>query len=580
MENKCLYWPLQVPKFLGRRGLRPSSDHVLDLYEDQTLKAMENAAKTQISVSEGHMDPQLRVLSNDGAGRSGIPSGISSLDQRLGGLDPGGVYLISGTPGPAKLVAALQFLHAGLAMGERVLFLTSIEAPGLLEVARAWGSVLDGAWEEGDLEILGFREDFEMRVLRSTEPEDALAELDRLVSEDVTRIAVDPGSMFLQGGGRSLLGRSFLEWARKQPATVCVTLSVDSAETLPSSAEWLVHATSGVFQIDRRSDGLYQVRINRSLPGSAGSDDPVILQLTPGLGLAEPDQSPSRRNSDRPAGDSDRVLLLSLGKTPSADMETWAKGAFTTEVMTEPLDAVTRLQGSSSFGCVLVHAPRQRLREALQACRAMRPLTGAAIVFASDDAIRSTDRVNLLEAGADDCLSGGVDFRELTTRIQQAVAAGGKPASPLEVVGPGSTPPVGGRVPSEAFKREAEQRAADHTLSVFGILRLSSPTLSPSELQKALSAEVRDEDGDMVTCTFDGCVVFLQGARWEAAQAFLTRFRTNLDKRFGRDSALRAEVMTHPAEKDQIRATLGRLNGPDAEPPIPADPGGPGGQEG
>ena len=150
----------------------------------------------------------------------------------------------------------------------------------------------------------------------------------------------------------------------------------------------------------------------------------------------------------------------------------------------------------------------------------------------------------------------------------------------MEVIGSDSTLPVGGRVSSEAFKREAEQRAVDHSLSVFGILRLSSPTVSPSELQKALSAEVRDEDGDMVTCTFDGCVVFLQGARWEAAQAFLTRFRTNLDKRFGRDSALRAEVMTHPAEKDQIRAMLGRLNGAEAEPPIPADPGGPGGQEG
>jgi len=424
---------------------------------------------------------------------------------------------------------------------------------------------------------VGFREDFEMRVLRSTEPEDALEELDRLVPHDVTRVAVDPGSMFLQGGSRSLLGRAFLEWARKHPATLCATFSIDSAERLPSSAEWLVHATSGVFLIDRRSDGLYQVRINRPLPGSTGSDDPVILQLAPGLGLAEPDQFPSRRGSDRPAGDSDQVLLLSLGKTPSTDMETWAKGAFTTEVVTEPLDAVTRLQGGSSFGCVLVLSPRQRLREALQACRAMRPLTGAAIVFASDDAVRSTDRVNLLEAGADDCLSGGVDFRELATRIQHAVAAGGKPASPVGDLRPDSKTLVGGRVPSEVFKREAERRAVDQALSVFGILRLSSPTAPPSELERALSEEVREEDGDMVTITVDGCVVLLQGARWDAANAFLTRFRASLEKRFGRYSALRAEVMAHPAEK--IRAMLGRLNGFDAEQPIPADSGGSGGQD-
>ena len=539
---------------------------------------MENAAKSHTSVSEGHTEGNLRVKSDGGVGKVGISSGIAALDQRVGGLDPGGVYLISGTPGPAKLVAALQFLHEGRAGGERVFFLTSIEAAGLLEVARAWGFALDRAWEEGSLHIVGFREDFEMRVLRSTEPEDVLEELDRLVPHDVTRIAVDPGSLLLHGGSRTLLGRAFLEWARKHPATVCATFSIDTAETLPSSAEWLVHATSGVFLIDRRSDGLYQVRINRPFPGSPGSDDPVILQLSPGLGLAEPDQSPTRRDSDRPAGDPDHVLLVSLAGTASTDMETWAKGAFTTEVVTEPLDAMTRIQSGSSFGCVLVHAPRGRLREAQQVCRAMRPLTGAAIVFASDDAVRSTDRVNLLEAGADDCLSGGADFRELATRIQQAVAAGGKPAPPVESRRTDSKPLIGGRVPSEIFKREAERRAFDQALSVFGILRLTSPTAPLSELERALSEEVRDEDGDMVTITVDGCVVLLQGARGDAVQAFLNRFRVSFKNKFGRHLDLRAEVTTHPAEK--IRAMLGQLNGSDAEQPIPADPGGSGGQEG
>lgn len=526
------------------------------------------------------MDRKLEVISHDGDDWTGIPSGISSLDRRLGGLDRGGVYLISGTPGPAKLVAALQFLHTGISKGERVLFLTSIDAAGLLEVASAWGFSLDRAWEEGRLEILGFRDDFEMRVLRSTEPEDALEELDSLVPQDVSRIAVDPAALFLQGGGRSLLGRVFLDWARKHPATVCATLSIDSAETLPSSAEWLVQATNGVFLLDRRSDGLFQLLINRSLPGTSGSEDPVTLQLSPGVGLVEPDQNPSRRGSDRPAGKSGNVLLLSLGEASSTDLETWARGAFSTEVVSEPLDAVTRLQDDLTFGSVLIHAPRHRLKVALHACRAMRPLTGAPIVFASDDAVRSTDRVSLLEAGADDCLSGGVDFRELSTRLQQAVAAGGKPAAPVEVVRSDATPLSGGGVSPEVFKGEAERRADDTTLSVFGLLWLSSPTLPAKELEKSLSDEVRDEDGDLVTGTRDGCLVLLQGARWDAAQAFLARFRTNLDNRLRRDSALRAEVITHPAEKDQMGTLLGRINGPASEQAEPADPGASGGQEG
>ena len=534
------------------------------------MKAMEYAAKPQVWKSESHMDHNLRVISGNREGGVGIPSGISALDQRVGGLDPGGVYLISGTPGPAKLVAALQFLHVGLARGERVFFLTSVEAAGLLDVARAWGFPLDQAWEKGDLEILGFREDFEMRVLRSTEPEDALEELDRLVPHDVTRIAVDPGSMFLQGGSRTLLGRAFLEWARKHPATICATLSIDTAETLPSSAEWLVHATSGVFLIDRRPDGLFQLLVNRSIPGSTGSDNPVTLQLSPGLGLTEADRDLSRRSSDRPSGASDHVLLVSLGNSTSTELESWAKGTFTTEVVTEPLDAVTRLQGGSSFGCVLVHAPRQRLREAQQVCRATRPLTGAAIVFVSDDSVRSTDRVNLLEAGADDCLSGGADFRELATRIQQAVAAGGKPARPVEVLRSDSKSPVGGLVASDLFKREAERRASDQALSTFGMVRLDSPAVSPPDLELVLTTAVRDEDGDMVTRFGDGYLVLLQGARWDATQAFLSRLRTGLEKRFGGGASLRTEVMIHPSEKDQIGMILRSLDQSDAEQAEPS----------
>ena len=38
-----------------------------------------------------------------------IPSGIAPFDERVGGLEPGGTYLVVGAPGPEKMVAALQF---------------------------------------------------------------------------------------------------------------------------------------------------------------------------------------------------------------------------------------------------------------------------------------------------------------------------------------------------------------------------------------------------------------------------------------------------------------------------------------
>ena len=415
---------------------------------------------------------------------------------------------------------------------------------------------MDRAWEEGTFQVLGFREDFEMRVLRSAEPQEVLQELGSLIPGGTARIAVDPGSMFLEDGAKTILGKAFLEWGRRNPAIVLITLSVDRAESLPSSAEWLVQATDGVFQIDRRSDGLLQIRINRALHGSVGEDDPITLQLIPGRGLCEPDRFPTRRRADRPAGEAEKLLLVSLGRSHANDLETWAKGAFTTEVVDEPLEAVSMLQGGAAFGGVLVHVPRKLVREAVRTCRAIRPLTGAAIIFVSDDTLRSTDRVNLLEAGADDCLSGELDFRELATRLNQAVKTGGKPASGISVVRSGEGATSGGCVTPEVLRAEVGRRASNPNLSVFCVVRLFSDSVTPGDLEIALAEAVRDEEGDLVTRTLDGCLVLLQGARRKQAQAFLTRFRSKLVDRDGPGAGFCFDLLTHPAEKGQIDQML------------------------
>ena len=179
--------------------------------------------------------------------------------------------------------------------------------PAKIQALLGYFKTLEEAWQAGRLEILGFRDDFEMRVMRSTEPEDTMEELGRLVSSDVARIAVDPGSLFLGGGARTLVGRAFLDWAREHPATVWATLSVEGTGTLPSAAEWLVQDTNGVFLIDRRTDGLYQVRMHRAIPAPNGGEDPVTLQLDPGKGLVAPDRVPSRRRCTIPGSPSKRL---------------------------------------------------------------------------------------------------------------------------------------------------------------------------------------------------------------------------------------------------------------------------------
>ncbi len=496
-----------------------------------------------------------------------ISSGIDPLDDRTGGLQAGGVYLVVGESGPAKMVTALQFLHAGLARGERGLLLTNAATDSILDVASAWGLPLTTAWETGHLQVLGFRDDFELRALRSIEPAEVLEELDALVDGEPSRVAVDPGSLFLTGGPRTILGSAFLSWARAQPATLLTTFSVGAdSGILPHSAEWLINTTTGRLVLERRSGGLYQITQIAARPRAGERQEAVSIALEPGAGLVRPRSFPDQRAEDRSGGDPNRLLLLSLDRSHGSDMETWATHCFDADIVAEPLDAVTSLQEDRSYGCVLLHASRSCIREAVQTCRALRPLTRAAIVLAADDGIRSTDRIALLEAGADDCLSGGLDFRELGLRIRQCVATGARPSLLPKANGRPAQlgePLLGGIVPQDRFAKEVERRGANPALAFFCVLDVRSLTLSGSDLEARVAALVRSEDGDLVSEGASGCLVLLQGVRESYAGTFIDRLRGRLDAAHpaGAEQGVSIEILSHPAESAAIGTLLGAAVG-------------------
>lgn len=506
---------------------------------------------------------------------TGIPSGIPALDARLGGLRPGGVYLIAGPPGPAKQVAALQFLRAGLQTGRRALLVTSADAKDILDASAAWGSDLRPAFERRSLDVIGFRDDFEMRVLRSAEPEDALEELSTLAPPNLERIAVDPGSLLIQGGARTLLGRSFVDWARAHPATVLVTLAIDGGE-LPSTAEWLLQVTNGVLLLGHGSDGLYNLDLRHARPDE-GRGERLTLQLAAGRGLVPAEAGLTRRRSDRVTGQADRLLLLTLTASPAADLEGWARGLFSTEVFHDPLEAVSALQEGPGFGAVLIYTPRSRVPDTVRACRALRPLTSAPILVASDDAMRSADRVDMLEAGADDCISAGVDLRELAARIRYAAETGTRPPRKTERQA-GPERPVGGRVAARVFEAEVRARLQDPWRSVLNVLCLTPAGGSGEGLQRILLQEIRSEQGDLLLRTERGFLVLLQGARRDAARAFLDRVHARAKGDPALGASFSAEVYSHPGDR---RGILGLIpqGPPAAGVSRSVGPGGAGGQE-
>ena len=496
------------------------------------------------------------VRSADPSGESGLRTGIGPLDDRIGGLEPGGSYLVVGTPGPAKMVTALQFLHEGLSGGERGALVTNTDAETVMDTARAWGFDFRESWRDGSLRILSFRDDFELRAGRSVEPEEAIEELDREVGSETARVVVDPGNPFMTGGSRTVLGTSFFRWAGSHQATVLVTFAVDAnVDTLPASAEWVLQATTGRLVVGPRNGGLFQITLHRAFPLAGERAEPVSVQLEPGRGLIRPSSFPSRRGQDRAGGDPSRLLLVTLGGA-HAELNTWASSAYHVDVTTDPMEAVANAQTQPSYGGVLVYAPRTAIRDARKVCQALRPLTSGAIVLASDDEVRASDRAYLLEAGADDCLTGGIDFRELSVRLRQAIAAG---ASFRGAAEDQFDAPRGGAVDPGTLRFRAEERAADPRLAVFSVVTMQVPGTGEASLSDHLARELRFEDGDLLCSRTDGALVLLQGARAAQARAFLDRLRRHADWAWNDD--LVADVLSSPADADRVRAVLEELGG-------------------
>lgn len=62
-----------------------------------------------------------------------LPTGISGLDQMLGGgLPEGYVVLLSGGPGSGKTIFSIQFLHHGVMNGENGVYVSLDESPTLI----------------------------------------------------------------------------------------------------------------------------------------------------------------------------------------------------------------------------------------------------------------------------------------------------------------------------------------------------------------------------------------------------------------------------------------------------------------
>lgn len=512
-----------------------------------------------------------RAVSANGRreGRVELETGIQPLDARLGGLAAGGLHVLAGVPGSGRLIALLQFLARGLEDGGRVALIGAVRPERALEQARHWGFELGSAWREDRLRFLTFTAGFERRLLSAAEPGEVFDELGELlgVGRRLERLAIHPGTPLWETRSGTNLASQFVRWTESTGALTWATLASDLEDTLTPATEWVLQAATGLFHMRRRPGGLHEIEVRRLSPPAAIGES-ITLEAVQGRGLVAPTGRLGRRRSDASAEAGGPLAILRLSATLPAHLQAWARGAHGGKTVTEvdeALPLVKQVEAGERYGLVLVFTDRERMEQTVRACRVLRRLTDTPILVATEDRLRSGDRVRILQSGADEVLSAPLSLAELASRAERARAAGasgairgGRPdarASVPEVL-PGST----GLLDVDAFGRAVRERLAHPEWRIFSLLRVKPQGDAAERVAAALASEIRDEEADLVGALAGGFGVLLQGAELRHARAFLERLRGSI----GEDVIVDVGTWSGLTDRERIEAVLAETEADDA----------------
>lgn len=506
--------------------------------------------------------PPAQLKSSDSTRNSNVRgkavrTGIQPLDTRLGGLQSGAGYLLAGVPGSGRFPFLLQFLSAGLDEG-RVGLISAASRERVFDEARHWGFGLDDAWKRGRMGFLSYKADFQRRMFSAADPGEVLDEMGELLGPGIRRLAIYPATPLWEARAGTSLASNFIRWTESFGATTLATIGGDLDNQLSPASEWIAEAVAGVFLLEKRSNGLHQVVVRRMTPPR---NDPgaITMDLSPGHGFVAASDRLDRRSTDPSAGSERRVLLLRLGSEVPAEMAAWLDRWYDTETISAPLSAVARVQ-AERFGLVLIYLSQSTVGEAFEALRALRGLTNAPILLATDEAVRATDRSRALEAGARDFVSGPLNVAELASRAEKAIIAGSMPRP--RVARDGAAPSRAEKAvgdPAEAgasFAEVVRERLESPRESLFTFLQIlvSGSAAERLHVGEVLVQEIREDAGDLTGEIPGGYGVVLQDTAVTDAGRFLKRVEARLAPG---GASIRSEAWSGTLHGPRIREALG-----------------------
>jgi KaiC/GvpD/RAD55 family RecA-like ATPase len=239
-----------------------------------------------------------------------VPSGIGPIDQQLGGVMPGRTYVLSGAPGTGKSVACLQFLAAALQSGERAAILTQDDPEDLLSQGEFLSLDLTAAIASERLYLLRFQLDFNRRFSRASSPDEAFAELRRLLgAQPPSRLVIDSVVPFIDGGGSSASSAiAMLQLLDELGSTSLVTYPGDLAAAYDRRLDPLTQRAAAIFHLSADRQRHRQIEI-RKVRYRVSSASPIPYRIEAGAGFVPIADELRWQEDHRQSGENQRVVL-------------------------------------------------------------------------------------------------------------------------------------------------------------------------------------------------------------------------------------------------------------------------------
>ena len=207
-----------------------------------------------------------------------ILSGIEPVDELLGGLERGQLYLVHGDAS-GKSLFGIRFLIEGLKQGKSgALVIRYSPEDAVRRFARLGYDCLEDVYS-GRLVILEYSDDIIQKIGKLRELTPVLRELEWLLGETrPERLVFDPVASVLAGaeGNLETRAREFAEWARSFGATVVLIANQSNHEIIKTFEPLVAESFRfDVREVGERADRFIAFEKSSSIPDQAIEVDPA-----------------------------------------------------------------------------------------------------------------------------------------------------------------------------------------------------------------------------------------------------------------------------------------------------------------